>query len=137
MAQRVEIFQVTCPPNTPQASAPETLLSMLPGIVRTMQIIVPPGHNGLTGLAIAQAHQVIIPASGSTWIIGDDDKIDWPLDGYLDADTWSAFAYNLDPVYPHSWYLRMLVDELQSPVSPGASPIPVTDIYAATGAGAA
>lgn len=134
MAQRIEIFTVTAQPNTPQSSAVEVELSFAQGIVRQIEIVIPAGHAGLTGLAIAQAHQVVIPASGATWIIGDNEPIKWPLENYLDADTWSAFAYNTDAVYPHSWYLRFLIDEIEAPsVSAPRGPIAVGDIYAAAG----
>lgn len=137
MAQRVEILSVTCPVSTPQASAIETELPFNIGIVREVEIVIPPGHAGLTGLAIAQAHQIIIPATGTDWIIGDDDYIKWPLENYLDADTWSAFTYNTDAFYPHSWQIRFLVDELDANVPAGSTgPIAVGDIYAAATASA-
>lgn len=137
MAQRIELFTVTAQPGTTQAAAQETELPFAQGVVRGVQIVIPAGHAGLTGLAIAQAHQVIIPASGTTWIIGDNESIRWPLENYLDADTWSAFSYNTDAVYPHSWYLRFLVDEIEAPTpGSGKPPIAVSDIYAAAGGSA-
>ena len=137
MAQRVEIFQVTAAAGTLQSAAAETPLEMAPGIVRELEIIIPSGHAGLTGLAIAQAHQIIIPSKGSVWIIGDGEPIRWPLDNFLDADTWSAYSYNTDPLFPHSWYLRFLVDEIEAPVTAGSTPIAVQDIYAAATGGSA
>lgn len=137
MAQRVEIFQVTAAAGTQQAAAAETILEMTPGIVRQLEIVIPPGHAGLTGIAIAQAHQIILPRKGNVWIIGDDDKITWPLENFLDADTWSAFAYNTDAVFPHSWYLRFLLDEIEAPIATGSTPIAVQDIYAAANSGSA
>jgi hypothetical protein len=131
VAQRIESYQVTCPAGTTQANAIEVRLPMSPGIVRQVDLRIPPGHIGLTGIALAQAHQVIIPASGATWIIGNDDRISWELENFLDADTWSAFVYNTDAKYSHSWYVRMLVDEIEAPTSAGFGPIAVGDIYAA------
>lgn len=114
MADRVELFAVSCPAGTAQANAIETDLSFAPGIVVGVEIIIPSGHAGYTGLAIAQAHSIVIPASGSVWIIGDDDEIKWPLDGYLNSGSWSAFTYNTDVTNGHSWYLRFLVNEIPS-----------------------
>lgn len=112
MAQRVEISSVTCPANTAQANAIETSLAFNPGIVREVEIVIPAGHAGVTGLALANAHQIIIPASGNVWIIGDDDVLRWPLDGYINSGAWSAFTYNTDFANPHSWYFRWLIDEI-------------------------
>lgn len=114
MADRVELFAVSCPAGTTQLNAIETDVSFAPGVVVGVEIIIPAGHAGYTGLAIAQAHSIVIPASGNVWIIGDDDEIKWPLDGYLNSGSWSAFTYNLDVTNAHSWYLRFLVNEIPS-----------------------
>ena len=136
MAQRIQTYAVTCQPGTTQANAVEQALPMLPGIVRAVRIIIPPGHAGLTGIALAQAHQVIIPATGNVWISGDDRDPRFELENYLDADTWSAWVYNTDAEFSHTWYLEMEVDEIVLPVTPGSRPIAVADIYAAAAASA-
>lgn len=112
MADRVEIFSVTCAANVAQSAAIETNLSFPPGYAREVEIVIPAGHAGVTGIAIAQAHQIIIPSSGNTWIISDDEIIRWPLSNYSDSGSWSAFTYNNDATNPHSWYLRFLIDEI-------------------------
>lgn len=117
MAQRVEIFKVTCNANTAQSAAVETVLTFDPGIVREVEIVIPDGHAGLTGIALAVAHQVTIPATGTAWIVGNDEVVRWPLDKYLNTGAWSAFAYNTDITNSHSWYLRFLIDEIAPPVS--------------------
>ena len=136
MAQRIQTYSVTCPANTAQAAAIETELSMRPGIVRAVRIIIPPGHAGLTGIALAQAHQVMIPASGSVFIQGDDRDPRFELENFLDADTWSALTYNTDAEFSHTWFLEFEVDEIQAPVQVGQGPIAVSDIYAAGAAAA-
>lgn len=112
MAQRVEIRQVTSPAGTAQASAAETDLSFDPGIVQAIEILIPAGHAGETGIAIAQAHQVIIPYDGADWIIGDDNLLTWPVSDYLQTGSWSAFTYNADQFNDHTWYVRFHVDGL-------------------------
>ena len=125
MADRVEVKSATCPAGTLQANAIEVDLSFTPGIVTEVEIVIPWGHAGLTGLAIAQAHSIIIPASGDVWISGDDDVIRWPVDNYLNSGSWSAFVYNLDVSNPHSWYFRFLVNEIPDR-RPLVAPLPLT-----------
>lgn len=132
-ADRVEIRAVTAAPGTTQAKALETDLSFDPGTVSEIEIVIPAGHAGLTGLAIAQAHGIIIPASGTDWITSDDEVIRWPVQDFLNNGSWSAFAYNLDPTYEHTWFIRFLVAENtpQTVVSPPPAVIPADQIQAA------
>lgn len=131
MAQRVESRVVTCPAGTTEADATEADLSFQAGVVRQVEILIPDGHAGQTGIAIAQAHQVIIPATGTDWIIGNDDRIKWDIADFLDTGEWSAFVYN-NGAYPHSWYLKFLVDELPAvAVTPTPAQVPVGDIMLA------
>jgi hypothetical protein len=117
-----------------QSAAIERNTSFNPGIVRELEIVIPAGHAGVTGIAIAQAHQVVIPATGNVWIIGDDEVIRWPLDGYANSGQWSAFVYNTDFANPHSWYVRWLIDEisLTLPVTPRPALNPFAIQQAAT-----
>jgi hypothetical protein len=132
VAQRIEIFQVTCPPNTPQSAMLEADMTFNPGTVTGVEIIITDGHAGLTGLGLALAHQVVIPASGDVWIVGNDEKIAWPLDGYLNNGAWSAFIYNLDLVNPHGWQIRFLIDELAAGAGTATiTPLSPDDILAA------
>lgn len=133
MAQRVEIEVVTCAAGTLQAAPTETDLTFAPGIVREVEIVIPDGHQGETGLGLAVAHQVIIPATGNNWLVGNDEVVRWPLSNYPDTGAWSAFTYNSDPTYDHSWYLRFLIDELsgQASIPPAPQPLGVGTIMAA------
>lgn len=132
MAQRVEIRQVTSAAGTAQSAAVETNLSFDPGIVRAIEILIPAGHAGETGIAIAQAHQIIIPYDGTDWIIGDDNLLTWPVDDYLQTGSWSAFTYNTDAFNDHTWYVRFHVDELGAAVST-AAPQPLSEAAIMTG----
>lgn len=127
-ADRVEIRSVTCPANTPQSAPIETDLSFHPGEVGRIEIVIPAGHAYVTGLAIAQAHGIIIPASGGQWLQGDDDIVHWPVQDFLNNGSWSAFTYNTDPTYDHTWFLRFLVAENTPPAPPAAQPIPAATI---------
>lgn len=131
MAQRIEIAKVTCPAGIAQANAIEVPIVFNVGIVRAVRVVIPPGHAGLTGIALAQAHQTVIPIKGTAWIIGDNRSPRFPLENYLDVTGWSAFVYNTDGAYQHSWNLEFELDEIAAPTVPGTAPIAVGDIYSA------
>lgn len=138
---RVNLPAVTCPPGTLQVNAIETDLSFPPGRLVGLEIVIPPGHAGATGLAIAQAHQIVIPTQGTQWLVGDDDIIRWDYKDVLGSGQWSAFTYNLDLANSHTWFFRMLIAENSTVVSSGllvaAPPISTDDIAAAAAADAA
>ncbi len=111
MADRIESFTVAVPAGTAQATPQETSLVFPPGVVEAVEIVIPSGHFGLTGIALAQAHQRIIPRDGTSFLVAEDEVIRWALDGYLNTGDWQAFAFNAD-IYAHSFYLRFLVRKI-------------------------
>lgn len=122
MAERVEVFQCTIVANTAIAAPMAFTLSMLPGVTRRLGFIVPPGPSGLMGFRIVHSGQTVIPASGSTWIVTDDEKAEWPLDGFPTGDKWSLVGYNTD-VNDHTVYLRWFLDEIPDQVQPTLSTV--------------
>ena len=111
---RVELRSVTCPPATLQAAPLVQDISFPLGAVRELEIIVPAGHAFITGIAIMQSQQIVIPYTGSVWVISDDESIKWPYDDRLKNGSWQVSCFNLDPTYAHTWYLRFLVDSRAS-----------------------
>lgn len=129
MAERVAHFTVTAPASTPQASPLEVALTFAPAVVDTVEIVVPSGHAGLTGIALAQGHRAIIPEQTGTFIIADDEVIRWPLEGYLNNGAWQAFVFNTD-VFGHSWHVRFLLSLIRpapAAVLPAPELAPIED----------
>lgn len=125
MAQRIETATVTATAGT-LSTAPTTVdMSFPAGVVEEIEIVIPAGHAGLTGIAIGQGGQVVIPATAGGYIIGDADVIRWPLDGFLDNGSWFAQAYNTD-VYDHQWFVRFLVGE--TVLTPPPPPLPLSGV---------
>lgn len=108
----MELRQATCPANTPQATPLEVDVSFPAGKVVGIGLVIPWGHAFLTGLAIAQAHQIVIPRTGASWFTSDDERLTFDYNDQLMSGGWSVFTYNTDIVNPHSWYLRFYVQEL-------------------------
>lgn len=130
MAQRIETRAVSCAAQITQANAIETDLTFSPGVVTEIEIVIPNGHMGATGIAIAQAHQIVVPYTGELYIIGNDDRLTWQFQDFLNSGSWSAFTYNLGR-YSHAWYLRFMINEIAPPIQTTLpAPIPAERIAA-------
>lgn len=121
MADRIELFDVTVPAGTLEAAPQTTALPFNLGVVTDIEILVPPGPSGLVGFRIQHSQETVIPYNKSKWVIADDDTLRWPLSGFPVGSAWALQAYNRD-VYPHTLYLRFLVNET-GPRGPVTVPI--------------
>lgn len=124
MAERVELFAPTVTAGTAIATPATSTLSMAEGVLRRLEVTVPPGPSGLVGFRLLHSGQVVIPYRGNGWIITDDERIQWDLDGYPTGDKWALQAYNTG-IYDHTLYLRFLVDEVPAPLPGLMTPIPI------------
>ena len=109
---RVELRQASCPANTPQSTPVEVDVSFTPGRVVGLGLVIPWGHAYLTGLAIAQAHQIVIPRTGGSWFVSDDERFTFDYHDQIWSGQWSVFLYNTDEANDHTWYLRFFIQEL-------------------------
>lgn len=80
------------------------------GVLVSLDIVIPAGHAGLTGLAIEWGGRIILPYERGEYIVGDDDEIQVELDLWI-QDRITIVTYNLD-VFAHSHYLRAYVQDL-------------------------
>jgi hypothetical protein len=110
MADRVEWFDVTVGSGTALASAVETATAFDPGVVERIELTIPDGHAGLTGLQFMIAHQQIIPFTPGSFIVGNDRVISWDTTNFLDNGAWSVLCYNTD-VFDHTFHVTYLVNE--------------------------
>lgn len=123
MASRVETFDVECAAETAAASPVEVATAFPPGLVEKVWVVIPAGHAGLTGIALAVAHEPVVPrqtrkAPGESWrfIEGDNESIPFDLDNYPDSGAWSAWLFNTDAIV-HRWQLRFEINELPRPLA--------------------
>lgn len=126
-ANRIEVFQVTTPAGTLEASPLETDTSWSPGTLVRIEVRIPDGHAGLTGIAFAVAHGQVIPATFKTFITGNRTELGWDLTGQLDSGAWSTFTYNTD-IFAHTHEVHYFVlDEYLLPAQQeaAATPTPV------------
>ena len=114
MAQQIFAFKVAVPAGTAISAPTSTSCAFAQATVQAIEIVIPDGHAGLTGLALAQAHQQIIPQNLGQWIISNDEKLTFPVEDYGNNGDWQAIAYNTD-VYDHNFYLRFLCADITPP----------------------
>jgi hypothetical protein len=118
MATRIEVFDVTIPAGTAQATPVTVSLPFDDGELERIEMRWPPGPAGLVGLRIRHSSQVVIPYSVNSWVVSDDEPIYWNVSGYPATDKWDVLGYNLG-VYPHTIQIRLLVND---PIRPPAPP---------------
>ena len=112
-ATQILEFQPTTPAGTPEAT-PYTTGFIVPSYeVESIQWVVPPGPQGNLGWAITFSGEVIFPSNGG-WIITDNEKNAWPVEGQPISGAWGFMGYNTG-THPHTVYLRFVL-------LPGAKP---------------
>lgn len=107
---RVQAFAVQVPALTDPSSLFFQGTVFDPGEVVGIEVIIPDGVAGLVGFQIAMASQAIIPWDVDTFIVGNNEKIDWSIAGQSNTGDWGVYAYNQD-FFPHTLYLRYLIVE--------------------------
>lgn len=113
MAREVRAFAVTVPAGTTAAAPQVTALTMPARIVRSVRFRVPPGPAGSVGFALGASGAQVVPWEPGTWLIADDEVIEWPLEGQLETGAWQLRAYNTGR-WDHTLYLSFLLDPLDS-----------------------
>lgn len=108
VANRIESFDVTVTAGTAKASAATTDVSFADGLVQRIELDVPPGHTGHTGIQILGAKGQLIPFTFGTFLVADDHDFGWDLVGVIDTGSFQVKAYNTD-IYDHTFYLRFSV----------------------------
>jgi len=91
-------------PSTPDLTPVGIKLVML----HHMEVRIPPGHQGVTGLALVDSGSFVIPYSphSPAWIIGDDDLLEYDYENELGSNVYLA-TYNTG-TYDHSWQVRLI-----------------------------
>jgi hypothetical protein len=109
----VYTFEFTIPANTPQTTPASQDLTLEEGIVTRVNIVIPPGHATLAGMAIFSDNTQVLPQSG--WLKGNNDNlifdVDIPIPGTGTPAVYklTAKGYNTDDTYPHTFYIRIWV----------------------------
>lgn len=102
---------ITVPKNT-SSEAPEKFELVIQfGVIHRIEIIIPTGHAGLTGVRLLRGLHQIAPTSGSEWFLGDDVHLSYAEFVEIDDTPFSISveAYNEDDTYAHSFVVGVAV----------------------------
>jgi len=114
--------EVTCPAGT-AATSPATASLAIPTYqMDLIRVRIPKGHKGFTGLQIGSLGQQIIPYTSGTWIVGDDDLLEFQIVNTMQTGAWEAIMYNTGN-FPHSWWITFGVEPIEPPATPALTPI--------------
>ncbi|MEM4846474.1 MAG: hypothetical protein QW794_01785 [Thermosphaera sp.] len=88
------------------SSTSRTVVSLKPGVVTRIIVLIPYGHKALAKLRFLRGATQIIPDVG--WIQGDGETLEWSEMIEVPTDeTWTVEVVNEDTVYPHCFYIRI------------------------------
>jgi hypothetical protein len=119
VASIIHQYTVVVPANTTVAAPYTRVLATLAEQVRSVDLDVPPGPQGLMGFVLANSGQQVIPFEVGQYIIWDNYRDSWDLDGYADMTQWSVIGYNLDGANSHEVVVRFHNDALT--IAPAAA----------------
>jgi hypothetical protein len=102
-ANRIEKFAVTVPAGTAQASPANYSLVVPDGYLQRVEVTIPDGHNGLTGLQLLAANAQLVPATFGAYLVGNDQTLAFDMVGVIDTGNFQANAYNTG-VFAHTFY---------------------------------
>lgn len=76
--------------------------------VTDIEIEIPPGHNGLTGIRVMKGDVQLLPFGSNSWLIANDYSRVFPVGEFLPTSDVKIQAYNTGS-FQHTFYLRMTV----------------------------
>ena len=93
-------------------------------LLHRLEVRIPPGHQGMTGIALIDSGSFVVPYSPSApaWLIGDDDDLSYQYGRELGANVQLA-TYNTG-TFVHAWQVRMIY----TPMSVAGLDVPVITI---------
>lgn len=119
-AARIYETSVTVPAGTLPTAPQVTSWVTEDNDVLDIEVEIPPGHNGLTGIRVMKGDVQLLPFGINSWLIANDYSRVFPVGIYLPTVDVKVQAYNQGS-FPHTFYLRMTVVNHTVPV-PAASP---------------
>lgn len=105
---------------TDQTSPTAFLIPTEDAFLVDIEVVIPSGHVGLTGVRVLQSRQQILPWANLSWISGDNYSRVFQVNAEIGADSLSVEAYNED-FNNHTFYLRFHLRDLSDSSIPGPS----------------
>lgn len=106
MPARIYEFTLTVPAGTLQSAPLTVSANTEDNELVTVELEIPPGHNGLTGTRVTKSGVPLIPFSANSWITANDYVHTFPVGDYVQTADLRLQAYNTG-TYPHTFYYRL------------------------------
>lgn len=126
LAVNYTVIDFLVPAGTTAASPASVAVDLSTTVLREVQLLIPPGHAGVTGLAIEYSGARLLPwDQPNSWIIGDDLNLTFEL-VFPVSTPLRVKGFNLG-VYDHTFHLRIKRDDLGDRV-PTSAPVTLVPI---------
>jgi hypothetical protein len=110
---RLYPLTVVTPKATPIGAPQATPWPLEDANLLRVEITVPSGHNGLTGIRLLWANQQVIPFGNNSYLVANDRTIVVEFNDYMTASGLVVGTYNTD-IYDHSHYLLATITDTAS-----------------------
>lgn len=99
----------TCNHSTAVGAYTTTRVALDVVMLWRVEFRIPPGHAGLTGIALVDSGSFVVPYSpgAPAWLIGDDDLLSYDYGRELGKNCQLA-TYNTDTTNNHGWQVRLV-----------------------------
>lgn len=124
MVDRIQRYGITITAGTTTAAPATTTMTFNDGIVRRVDVRVPPGPSGFMGFQIAYAGVPVIPDNADEYMVMDGEGWSYDLDNNPTGGQWQLVGYNTD-IYDHVVYVTFHVDEIPKPVQAAQAILPI------------
>ena len=127
VANRIESASVTVAAGTPQSGPATTDVSFPDGTLQRLEIVVPDGHAGFTGIQVLASNAQMVPYTAGAFLVANGETLAFDLVGQIDTGFFQVRAYNTD-IYAHTFHLRFFVLDFAQqaptvePVAPTVTP---------------
>lgn len=117
----------TVPASTPIGSPFAQFVTLDDRKLASVRFVIPDGHNGLTGVRVTSGGTNVVPYVQGTWLVGNNEIIDFNYDGEVQVNRFRLVGYNTD-IFAHTFHLRWTLVDLDAPTpvsidSPQAVPL--------------
>lgn len=134
LAEHVRVLEVETPANTLETAPQVTTWTVGATTLRRLEVTIPVGHNGLTGIAFRFAGTRVVPFGEGEWLVGNDSTRVFEPDLQLAGGRLDVVTFNTGE-YPHSHHLIAHLESLSRASSEPVlvSPVPILTPVPAVG----
>lgn len=115
------LLTVTTPPGTAKAAPQQTVWTLQDAALLKLEVTIPAGHSGLTGVAVKAQGSQIFPWNLDGFFVGDNRELAVELGYEVTTSGLIVFTYNTG-AYQHSHYLRATIETFDPRVNAPGGP---------------